>query len=638
MSIKGIDVSYWQGKIDWAKVKAAGIQFAVIREGYRKTIDEKFIENVKGATAQGLTVMVYHFIYTDKASIKENAQSTVNNIKAAGLVPASTMIFADLEYDTWTKNGETCTKERCSQYTKQYLEELKALGCQKLGIYANIDYWKNYYTDELKQKYPLWLADYAGNPDFTCIMQQYTSSGAVAGISGNVDMNWLFNESYLTGDNKGDDIVGVTANDVLDVMRSWIGYSEANGKYKSIIDLYNSHKPLARGYAVQYDDEWCDTTVSAAAIKAGAVDLIGTECGVEKHVDIFKQKGIWNEDGTVTPEPGWIIVYNWDDNTQPNDGYSDHIGYVESVSGSTITAIEGNKGEAVARRTLTVGNGNIRGYAMPRYAGQGTAQVTPPSTNTGSSGSAPSKAVLWKGTVTADSLNVRTWAGTENSLCSFSPLKNGTTVDVCDSVKASDGSTWYYICYGGKYGFVHSAYVQRQSSGSTGSGSAGSGSSSGGTLSKNSQWKGVVTADSLNVRTWAGTENGLCSFSPLKNGAVVDVCDSIKANDGSTWYYIKYAGKYGFVHSDYVQKQAGSSSSSSGGGLSKTVQWTGTVTASALNVRTWAGTENKECSFSPIPNGAKVGVCDSIKANDGSTWYYIKYNNKYGFVHSAYVS
>lgn len=633
MSIKGIDVSYWQGTIDWAKVKAAGIRFAVIREGYRKTIDEKFIENVKGATAQGLTVMVYHFIYTDGASIKENAQSTVNNIKKAGLVPTSTMIFSDLEYDTWTKNGETCTKERCSQYTKQYLEELKALGCQKLGIYANIDYWKNYYSDELKQKYPLWLADYSGNPDFTCIMQQYSSSGAVAGISGNVDMNYLFNESYLTGDNKGDDIVGVTANDVLDVMRSWIGYSEANGKYKYIIDLYNSHKPLARGYAVQYDDEWCDTTVSAAAIKAGAVDLIGTECGVEKHVDIFKQKGIWQEDGTVTPEPGWIIVYNWDDDTQPNDGYSDHIGYVEEVVDGVITALEGNKGEAVARRRLAVGDGNIRGYAMPRYAGVGVPSTPTESTGTG----APSKTVLWKGTVTADSLNVRTWAGTNNGLCSFSPLKSGATVDVCDSVTASDGSTWYYICYNGKYGFVHSAYVQRSGGGTGGSGSAGSDGSSGGALSKNPQWKGTVTADSLNVRTWAGTENGLCSFSPLKNGSVVDVCDSIKANDGSTWYYIKYAGKYGFVHSSYVKKQSGSSSSSSGG-LSKTVQWTGTVTASALNVRTWAGTENKECSFSPLPHGAKVGVCSSLKANDGSTWYYIKYNGKYGFVHSDYVS
>lgn len=174
--------------------------------------------------------------------------------------------------------------------------------------------------------------------------------------------------------------VGVTAQDVLNVMRSWLGFSEANGKFKQIIDLYNSHKPLARGYAVKYTDEWCDTTVSAAAIKAGAVDLIGTECGCEEHVKIFKQKGIWIEDGTITPKPGDIVLYNWDDNTQPNDGYSDHIGYVESVSGNTITTIEGNKGEAVARRTLNIGNGNIRGYARPKYA-SGNGSTTTPSTS-----------------------------------------------------------------------------------------------------------------------------------------------------------------------------------------------------------------------------------------------------------------
>ena len=174
--------------------------------------------------------------------------------------------------------------------------------------------------------------------------------------------------------------MGVSAQDVLNVMRSWIGFSEANGKFKQIIDLYNSHKPLARGYAVKYTDEWCDTCVSAAAIKAGAVDLIGTECGCEQHVKIFQSKGIWIEDGTITPQPGDIILYNWDDGTQPNDGYSDHIGYVESVSGNTITTIEGNKGEAVGRRTLTVGNGNIRGYARPKYgAGNGSNTPSTPS-------------------------------------------------------------------------------------------------------------------------------------------------------------------------------------------------------------------------------------------------------------------
>lgn len=161
--------------------------------------------------------------------------------------------------------------------------------------------------------------------------------------------------------------MGATAQDVLNVMRSWLGFSEYNGKFKQIIDLYNSVLPLPRGYAVKYTDAWCDATVSAAAIKAGAQDIIGRECGCEQHIAIFKEKGIWIEDGTIRPEPGYVIVYNWGDFTQPNDGYSDHIGYVESVSGNIITVIEGNKNEAVERRSLPVGWGYIRGYAKPKY-------------------------------------------------------------------------------------------------------------------------------------------------------------------------------------------------------------------------------------------------------------------------------
>lgn len=149
-----------------------------------------------------------------------------------------------------------------------------------------------------------------------------------------------------------ENVSGRRAQDVLNVMRSWIGYSEANGKFRQIIDLYNSHQPLARGYAVQYTDEWCDTAVSAAAIQAGCVDLIGTECGCEKHIEIFKEKGIWIEDGTIVPLPGDIILYNWDCQAQPNDGYSDHIGYVESVSGQMITVMEGNYNEAVAGEVI----------------------------------------------------------------------------------------------------------------------------------------------------------------------------------------------------------------------------------------------------------------------------------------------
>ena len=168
---------------------------------------------------------------------------------------------------------------------------------------------------------------------------------------------------------KGDDPVSITADKILDIYRSWIGYSESNGKHKKIIDLYNAHKPLARGYAVRYSDSWCDTCLSAAFIKAGAVTLIGgTECGVEEHIKIFKAAGIWIEDGTITPKPGDIICYNWDNSSQPNDGYADHIGIVESVSGNTITTIEGNYKDSVGRRVIPVGWGYIRGYARPRYA------------------------------------------------------------------------------------------------------------------------------------------------------------------------------------------------------------------------------------------------------------------------------
>lgn len=161
--------------------------------------------------------------------------------------------------------------------------------------------------------------------------------------------------------------MGATAQDVLNVMRSWLGFSEYNGNFKIIIDLYNSVKPLPRRYTVKYTDEWCDATVSAAAIKAGAQDIIGRECGCEQHIAIFKEKGIWIEDGTIRPEPGYVIVYNWGDFTQPNDGYSDHIGYVESVSGNIITVIEGNKNVSVERRNIPVGWGYIRGYAKPKY-------------------------------------------------------------------------------------------------------------------------------------------------------------------------------------------------------------------------------------------------------------------------------
>ena len=92
----------------------------------------------------------------------------------------------------------------------------------------------------------------------------------------------------------------------------------------------------------------------------GLSGLIGRECGVERHIQIFKRLGIWNEDGTTTPKAGDIITFNWDQNSQQNNGFADHIGIVESVSNGIIHTIEGNSNNQVRRNTYRIGHGNIR--------------------------------------------------------------------------------------------------------------------------------------------------------------------------------------------------------------------------------------------------------------------------------------
>lgn len=158
------------------------------------------------------------------------------------------------------------------------------------------------------------------------------------------------------------------ASKVVEQAKAWLGYKESNGTHKQIIDVYNSHKPLARGYKVKYTDAWCATFVSAVAIKVGYTDIIPTECGCSKMIDLFKKLGAWDENDARTPNPGDIIFYDWDDNgAGDNTGYSDHVGIVEKVSNGTITIIEGNCSNSVKRRTRKVNAKYIRGYGVPKY-------------------------------------------------------------------------------------------------------------------------------------------------------------------------------------------------------------------------------------------------------------------------------
>lgn len=160
---------------------------------------------------------------------------------------------------------------------------------------------------------------------------------------------------------------------IVSIAVGWLGCKESDGTHKKIIDVYNSHKPLARGYAVKYTDAWCSTFASAVAIKAGLTDIIPTECGCEKHTELFKKLGAWVEDDAYTPKAGDYIFYDWDDNgVGDTKGYADHIGIVVSVSGTSMKIIEGNISNAVGYRNIKVNAKYIRGYGVPNYASKAT--------------------------------------------------------------------------------------------------------------------------------------------------------------------------------------------------------------------------------------------------------------------------
>ncbi|RSJ33151.1 GBS Bsp-like repeat-containing protein [Streptococcus gordonii] len=157
-------------------------------------------------------------------------------------------------------------------------------------------------------------------------------------------------------------------NRVIRAAANLVGTSTGSAAHQRMVADYNSVKPLPVGYAVKNTDDWCDVFVTVVFQREGLSHLVGRECGVERHIQIFKKLGIWNEDGTTTPQSGDIITFNWDKDTQQNDGWADHIGIVERVENGWIHTIEGNSSNGVVRRnTYRVGHGNIRGFARPHY-------------------------------------------------------------------------------------------------------------------------------------------------------------------------------------------------------------------------------------------------------------------------------
>lgn len=153
---------------------------------------------------------------------------------------------------------------------------------------------------------------------------------------------------------------------VIDTAYKYLGYNEKDGTDDIIIKKYNAIRPKG-GYKMSMSDSWCAAFASVVGQESGFGKIIPVECSCEKLISKFKELKCWVEDGTITPETGDYIFYNWDDKTQPNDGWSDHVGIVVKVSKGIITVIEGNMNDKVGIREIKVGNGYIRGYGKPKY-------------------------------------------------------------------------------------------------------------------------------------------------------------------------------------------------------------------------------------------------------------------------------
>lgn len=157
---------------------------------------------------------------------------------------------------------------------------------------------------------------------------------------------------------------------LVDVAEQWIGSNENDHSHQPIIDIYNQHQPLAQGYTVQYDDQWCATFVSACAIEAELTQIIPTECGCQRQIGLFQDLGTWEEADDYHPLPGDIIYYCLNNKNIAQDctKWSDHVGIVVGTNKNRIKVIEGNYSDRVAYRYLLVDDTIIRGYAIPDYS------------------------------------------------------------------------------------------------------------------------------------------------------------------------------------------------------------------------------------------------------------------------------
>lgn len=198
--IMGIDVSEHNGTLDWAKLKKAGVEFAMIRTGYGQGhIDSQFENNIIGATAQGIPVGVYHFSYAlNVEGAKREAKKVLEIIKNYKI---TFPIFYDFEYDTVNyakKQKVILGKKEFNEFAVAFLNIIEKAGYTP-GIYYNLDYYNRFVDTSKVGKYCFWYAHYSTNPALKNYdLWQYTETGILSGVSGTFDLNIMKQKMWDT--------------------------------------------------------------------------------------------------------------------------------------------------------------------------------------------------------------------------------------------------------------------------------------------------------------------------------------------------------------------------------------------------------------------------------------------------------
>lgn len=276
-----IDVSGWQGDIDWAKAKADGVEGVIIRLGYGEgnNADKKAQRNISECKRLGIPFGIYWYSYADTPALaKEEGTDVVAKLKQFGVNPSDLAypVYYDLEKWTWEGHQPPTDPNVYNNIVNNWYSALQSAGYKNLGVYSYTSYLQGPLKHADIYAKTTWVAQYGARMGFDSFPTnsrgwQYTSSGKVDGISGNVDMNAFGNKEYESLINllwvvRDEDIaVGASVNaPYADLEYKWQSYNVNTGKWKTIANWNSANWA---GWSDDVGTYWLHLEVRDAASK-----------------------------------------------------------------------------------------------------------------------------------------------------------------------------------------------------------------------------------------------------------------------------------------------------------------------------------------------------------------------------------